>query len=64
MLPASRGGDIHIEIDGNMHHKHAKWGGDSAPLLDLQFFIDKEDVNRAGDHLQEACSKQKLGYQS
>jgi hypothetical protein len=47
-----------------MHHKHAKWGGDSAPLMNLQFFVDKEDVDRAGDRLQEARGKQKPGYQS
>jgi hypothetical protein len=47
-----------------MHHKHAKWGGDNAPLLDLQFFVNKEDVDRAGDRLEEARGKRRAGYQS
>ena len=64
MFVVSRGGDIHVGIDGNMHHRHAKWGGDNAPLLNLQFFVDKEDVDRAGDRLEEAHGKQKAGYQS
>jgi hypothetical protein len=47
-----------------MHHRHARWGGDNAPLLDPQFFVNKDDVDRAGDRLQDARSKQRPGYKS
>jgi hypothetical protein len=47
-----------------MHHSHAKSGGDNAPLLKPQFFVDKQAVDDAGDRLKEARNIRKPGYQS
>jgi hypothetical protein len=63
-LPFSRGGDIHVRIDGNKHHSHAKSGGDNTPLLPMHFFVDKEDVDQTGNHLQAARGVSKTQFVS
>ncbi|KAL0062229.1 hypothetical protein AAF712_010911 [Marasmius tenuissimus] len=48
------GGDVHIALDGNFHHRHLKSGGDGAQIYDSYRFLEKECVDAVGVRVEEA----------
>ncbi|KAF9258460.1 hypothetical protein L218DRAFT_877162, partial [Marasmius fiardii PR-910] len=51
------GGDIHVALDGNLHHCHLKSAGEGIPFHSSQRFLSKEFVNVVGDQIEEAHKK-------
>lgn len=51
---SSRGGDIHICLDGNFHHRHRRSAGDTPSSYSPAVFISKKAVDDAGDHIVHA----------
>ncbi|KAJ8076923.1 hypothetical protein AAF712_011238 [Marasmius tenuissimus] len=51
------GGDIHVALDGNFHHRHLKSGGDGVEFYDSYRFLDKEFVDAVGVRIEEARKK-------
>jgi hypothetical protein len=49
------GGDIHVAIDGNFHHRHLVSAGDSSNFYDPKYFILKEEVDQVGERMEIAC---------
>ncbi|KAJ8081689.1 hypothetical protein PM082_007535 [Marasmius tenuissimus] len=49
-----QGGDIHVALDGNFHHRHLKSGGDGKPFHSSVRFLSKEFVKSVGERLTEA----------
>jgi hypothetical protein len=60
----TRGGDVHVGIDGNFHHSHAVSAGDSAPILEPTIFISKMEVDKTGERLIQARKTSRVGFQS
>jgi len=52
-----RGGDIHVAIDGNFHHRHKTSAGDSPPFYDPTYVIPKEKVDAVGHRIDAARKK-------
>ncbi|KAK1233976.1 hypothetical protein PQX77_002834 [Marasmius sp. AFHP31] len=42
------GGDVHVALDGNLHHCHLKSGGDGVPFHQSTRFLSKEFVDEVG----------------
>ncbi|KAK1217955.1 hypothetical protein PQX77_019377 [Marasmius sp. AFHP31] len=42
------GGDVHVALDGNFHHRHLKSGGDGVPFHQSTRFLLKEFVDKIG----------------
>ncbi|KAF9487480.1 hypothetical protein BDN71DRAFT_1513936 [Pleurotus eryngii] len=53
-VPFSEGGDFHIAVDGNFHHRHRHSAGDSARFHKPEYFLSKEEVDRVGVHIHKA----------
>ncbi|KAK1220242.1 hypothetical protein PQX77_017007 [Marasmius sp. AFHP31] len=51
------GGDIHVALDGNLHHRHLKSGGDGVPFHRSTRFLSKEFVDQVGAHVAEARAR-------
>ena len=49
-----RGGDIHVGVDGNMHHKRSALVGSTPEFYHPVFFVDKTFVDQVDAHLQWA----------
>ena len=49
-----RGGDIHVGVDGNMHHKRSALVGSTPEFYRSLFFVDKAFVDLVDAHLQKA----------
>ncbi|KAK1217897.1 hypothetical protein PQX77_019429 [Marasmius sp. AFHP31] len=49
-----QGGDIHVALDGNLHHRHLKTGGDGQPFHQSVRFLTKEFVDAVGHRIAEA----------
>jgi hypothetical protein len=49
-----RGGDIHVGVDGNMHHKRSAWVGSTPEFYQPLFFVNKAFVDQVDAHLQQA----------
>ncbi|KAJ8079186.1 hypothetical protein PM082_021686 [Marasmius tenuissimus] len=49
-----QGGDIHVALDGNFHHRHLKSGGDGKPFHSSVRFLSKEFVKSVGERLVDA----------
>ncbi|KAJ8092815.1 hypothetical protein PM082_023644 [Marasmius tenuissimus] len=48
------GGDIHVALDGNLHHQHLKSGGDGVPFHRSTRFLLKEFVDAIGERIAAA----------
>ncbi|KAF7439857.1 hypothetical protein PC9H_000194 [Pleurotus ostreatus] len=53
-VPFSEGGDFHVAVDGNFHHRHRRSAGDSARFHKPEYFLSKEQVDRVGVHIHKA----------
>ncbi|KIM67523.1 hypothetical protein SCLCIDRAFT_21054 [Scleroderma citrinum Foug A] len=51
--PLSDGGDIHIAMDGNFHHRHCQSAGTSPPFYDPVYFLSKHQVDVIGTHIEK-----------
>lgn len=54
-----RGGDVHVAVDGNFHHKHSKKSGEGVKFHAPRHFIPKKFVDAVGDRVTEARAKGK-----
>lgn len=45
------GGDIHVAMDGNFHHRHRCSAGDSPAFYDPAYFLPKSQVDAMGIHI-------------
>ncbi|KAK1219275.1 hypothetical protein PQX77_018011 [Marasmius sp. AFHP31] len=48
------GGDLHVALDGNLHHRHLKSGGDGASFHQSTQFLSKDFVDKVGARIAEA----------
>ncbi|KAJ8092175.1 hypothetical protein PM082_024002 [Marasmius tenuissimus] len=53
-LFSGMGGDIHVALDGNLHHRHLKSGGDGVPFHNSTQNLLKEFVDSVGDRITAA----------
>ncbi|KAF7971664.1 hypothetical protein HWV62_20634 [Athelia sp. TMB] len=61
---ASRGGDFHMSIDGNHHHRHQTSSGDGPHFYDPRYFLSKEEVDAVGDAIEEARQRPARKYKT
>ncbi|KIL60922.1 hypothetical protein M378DRAFT_1061934 [Amanita muscaria Koide BX008] len=59
---ATSGGDIHVAIDGNFHHRHLASSGDTLHFYDAKHFVPKREVDLVGERIDKArkSGKQKV----
>jgi Kyakuja-Dileera-Zisupton transposase len=48
------GGDIHVAIDGNFHHRHLASSGDTSHFYAAKHFIPKSEVDIVGKRIDKA----------
>ena len=48
-----RGGDIHVCLDGNFHHRHKKSAGDSPWFYEPKYIISKAQVDEVGKRIDD-----------
>ncbi|KAJ7572543.1 hypothetical protein C8J56DRAFT_1008826 [Mycena floridula] len=53
------GGDVHVAVDGNFHHKHSEKSGEGVKFHAPRHFIPKKFVDAVGDCVTEARAKGK-----
>ncbi|KAK1234210.1 hypothetical protein PQX77_002586 [Marasmius sp. AFHP31] len=51
------GGDIHVALDGNFHHRHLKSGGDGVPFHTSTRFLSKEFTDSVGERITSARAR-------
>ncbi|KAJ8095471.1 hypothetical protein PM082_023241 [Marasmius tenuissimus] len=51
------GGDLHVALDGNFHHRHLKSGGDGVPFHQSTRFLSKEFVDNIGARVNAARAR-------
>ncbi|KAK1228054.1 hypothetical protein PQX77_008917 [Marasmius sp. AFHP31] len=51
------GGDIHVALDGNFHHRHLKSGGDGVPFHSSTRFLPREFVDSVGERVASARAR-------
>ncbi|KAK1226972.1 hypothetical protein PQX77_010040 [Marasmius sp. AFHP31] len=51
------GGDIHVALDGNFHHRHLKSGGDGIDFYESWRMLSKVEVDRVGNRIETARQK-------
>ncbi|KAK1223061.1 hypothetical protein PQX77_014060 [Marasmius sp. AFHP31] len=56
-VPLVRGGDVHVALDGNFHHRHLKLGGDGVPFHQSTRFLSKEFVDAIGARVAAARAR-------
>ncbi|KAJ8095392.1 hypothetical protein PM082_023162 [Marasmius tenuissimus] len=49
-----QGGDIHVALDGNFHHRHLKSGGNGKPFHSSVRFLSKDFVKSVSERLADA----------
>ncbi|KAH6902181.1 hypothetical protein BKA70DRAFT_1229224 [Coprinopsis sp. MPI-PUGE-AT-0042] len=52
--PVEDGADIHVSIDGNFNHRHARAAGDCPEFHQPRHLRSKEEVDRRGAHIEKA----------
>ncbi|KAJ8692510.1 hypothetical protein PTI98_009815 [Pleurotus ostreatus] len=52
-IPFTDGGDFHVAVDGNFHHRHRRSAGDSARFHKPEYFLSKEQVDKVGVHISK-----------
>ncbi|KAI5981992.1 hypothetical protein EDC04DRAFT_2593419, partial [Pisolithus marmoratus] len=50
-----KGGDIHVAMDGNFHHRHRHLVGDSPSFYEPCYFLPKAQVDTIGHCIAQAC---------
>ncbi|KAJ7580800.1 hypothetical protein C8J56DRAFT_794621, partial [Mycena floridula] len=58
------GGDIHVAVDGNMHHRHIRGAGKSNEFYESRRFLSKEYVNKVGEEMAKAKKRPSKPYNS
>ncbi|KAF9494123.1 hypothetical protein BDN71DRAFT_1483215 [Pleurotus eryngii] len=53
-VPFSEGGDFHVAIDRNVHHRHRRSAGDSVRFHKPGYFLLKEEVDQVGVYIHKA----------
>ena len=51
------GGDIHVAMDGNFHHRHRHSAGDCPHFYDPVYFLLKSQVDDVGRQIDTACKR-------
>ncbi|KAI6013514.1 hypothetical protein EDC04DRAFT_2904681 [Pisolithus marmoratus] len=49
-----KGGDIHVAMDGNFHHRHRRSAGDSPSFYEPSYFLPKAQVDTIGRRIAQA----------
>jgi Kyakuja-Dileera-Zisupton transposase len=62
--PFNEGGDIHVALDGNFHHRHQRNAGDSPHFFHPQYILSKRFVDDIGSHIQSVRGSQPKPYRS
>ncbi|KAH6887237.1 hypothetical protein BKA70DRAFT_1122619 [Coprinopsis sp. MPI-PUGE-AT-0042] len=52
--PVGDGADIHVSIDGNFNHRHARAAGDCPEFHHPRHIVPKEDVDQCGERIEKA----------
>ncbi|KAI5998306.1 hypothetical protein EDD15DRAFT_2386945 [Pisolithus albus] len=52
--PLDKGGDIHVAMDGNFHHRHRRSAGDSPSSYEPSYFLPKVQVDAIGRRITQA----------
>ncbi|TFK63382.1 hypothetical protein BDN72DRAFT_775931 [Pluteus cervinus] len=60
--PLNNGGDIHVCLDGNFHHRHQASAGDGPKVVDPDWLLSKIQVDEVGLHIEEARQKKPKDY--
>lgn len=47
-----RGGDIHVCLDGNFHHRHRRSAGNNISVYIPEYFISKTEVDNVGSRIE------------
>ncbi|KAJ7589532.1 hypothetical protein C8J56DRAFT_759773, partial [Mycena floridula] len=58
------GGDIHVAIDGNFHHKHVRGAGANNEFYQNRRFLSKEYIDAVGERLAQAKKRPAKAYTS
>ncbi|KZP28753.1 hypothetical protein FIBSPDRAFT_728861 [Athelia psychrophila] len=58
----NEGGDFHMSIDGNHHHRHQTSSGDAPHFYDPRYFLSKEEVDEVGRNIDEARKRPARKY--
>ncbi|KAF4568584.1 hypothetical protein EYR40_010011 [Pleurotus pulmonarius] len=53
-VPFSDGGDFHVAVDGNFHHRHRRSAGDGCEFHAPEYFLSKEYVDTVGARIHKA----------
>ncbi|TFK61292.1 hypothetical protein BDN72DRAFT_863712 [Pluteus cervinus] len=56
------GGDVHIGLDGNFHHRHAVSAGDGPKATDPVWFLPKAQVDGVGRQIEAARKKKPKNF--
>ncbi|KZP20737.1 hypothetical protein FIBSPDRAFT_701129, partial [Athelia psychrophila] len=56
------GGDFHMSIDGNHHHRHKASWGEVPHFYDPQYFLSKAEVDAVGDEIDAARKRPPRKY--
>jgi hypothetical protein len=56
------GGDCHVAIDGNFHHRHLSGAGDSPSFYEPDYFISKAQVDTVGERIEYVRGKPSRAY--
>ncbi|KIK15530.1 hypothetical protein PISMIDRAFT_16447 [Pisolithus microcarpus 441] len=59
-----KGGDIHVAMDGNFHHRHRRLAGDSPSFYEPSYFLPKAQVDAIGRRITRARQHPSKGSQS
>ncbi|PBK71398.1 hypothetical protein ARMSODRAFT_883693 [Armillaria solidipes] len=58
----NEGGDVHVAVDCNFHHRHRTSAGDCPEFYDPEFFLSKREVDEAGLRIENARKSAKKRY--
>ncbi|TFK58213.1 hypothetical protein BDN72DRAFT_739900, partial [Pluteus cervinus] len=56
------GGDVHVALDGNFHHRHLARAGDGPRAGIPEWIIPKSDVDEAGERITKARKSKPKSY--
>ncbi|KAH7905365.1 hypothetical protein BJ138DRAFT_1138299 [Hygrophoropsis aurantiaca] len=62
--PLEEGGDIHVALDGNFHHRHRRSAGDCPPFFTPEYIIPKAQVDEVGARIERERKKSPKVYKS
>ncbi|TFK61371.1 hypothetical protein BDN72DRAFT_743548, partial [Pluteus cervinus] len=58
----NNGGDVHVCLDGNFHHRHQAASGDGPRVVDPDWLLSKVQVDEVGRKIEEARKKKPKDY--